>query len=77
MKTIGVDYFLIDTINFLFSVRYCRIFFLIHQRMKLSCATVVWIVVDVWGIAYSNFLVRQNGSNNFLLYPSKLDLYAQ
>ena len=45
--------------------------------MKFSCATVVCISLDVPGIVYDILEERQNGSNNFLLYPSKLDLYAQ
>ena len=45
--------------------------------MKFSCATVVCISLDVPGTVYDILDERQNGSNNFLLYPSKLDLYAQ
>ena len=45
--------------------------------MKFSCATVVCISLDVPGTVYDIFVDLQNGSNNFLLYPSKLDLYAQ
>ena len=45
--------------------------------MKFNCATVVCISSDDPGTVYDIFDDRQNGSNNFLLYPSKLDLYAQ
>ena len=45
--------------------------------MKFSCATVVCISLDVPGTLYDILEERQNGSNNFLLYPSKLDLYEQ
>ena len=51
--------------------------FFIHHLMKFSCATVVCISLDVPGTVYDILEERQNGSNNFLLYPSKLDLYAQ
>ena len=45
--------------------------------MKFSCATVVCISLDVPGTVYDILDERQNGSKSFLLYPSKLDLYAQ
>ena len=50
--------------------------FFIHHLMKFSCATVVCISLDVPGTVYDILDERQNGSKSFLLYPSKLDLYA-